>query len=120
MLMDKEICTDFKETLCVIRLDMKEEIMPDDLPEIFLDPLLYTPIRNPVILPDSKIIMDREVIEAHLVENEYDPFNRNILTKDQLDEYNREEGQQMLCLEFIQKRNDWIKTNHYQKYSVTE
>ena len=119
-LLDNECSSDYLETLGVIRLSIKDSFIPDDLPVCFLDPILYTPIRNPVILPDSKIIVDREVILAHLVEHENDPFNRNTLTREQLDEYNNQETQQILCLEFIQKRNDWIKTNHCQKCNVPE
>jgi hypothetical protein len=119
-LMDIELGTNFNETLQKCWLEMKDTMLPDNLPELFLDPLLFTPIRNPVILPDSKIIIDREVIEAHLVENENDPFNRKPLTKIELDKYNMEEEQRLICIEFIQKRDNWIKTNHCQKYNATE
>ena len=104
----------------IILLDIHDKELPDNLPDEFLDPLLFTPIKHPIILPESKIIMDKAIIEAHLVENNYDPFNRQPLTYELLTEYNCKEEQKILCLAFIQKRDEWIKTNHCQKCSVTE
>ena len=53
----------------------------------------------------------------HLVENKYDPFNRQPLTYEQLNDFNSLEEQHKRCIEFIQKRDDWIKTNHCPKYN---
>ena len=39
---------------------------------------------NPVILPESKITLDRSTIEAHLLSDSTDPFNRKPLTIDQV------------------------------------
>ena len=103
--------TDFFETYRVLHLDIKSIEFPDEMPEEYLDPLLYTPIRDPVILPESKIIMDRAVIQAHLAEGEYDPFNRQPLTMEQLNEHNQKEEQRQKLLDFIKKRDDWL--NHY-------
>ena len=56
----------------------------DDAPEEFLDPLTYNIMENPVILPSSKINIDRRTIEDYLLANPSDPFNRNPLTKEEL------------------------------------
>ena len=119
-LMDTDLGTHYSETLCKILLDIRDKELPDNLPDEFLDPLLFTPINHPIILPESKLIMDKAVIEAHLVENNYDPFNRQPLTYELLTEYNCKEEQKILCLAFIQKRDEWIKTNHCLKCSETE
>ena len=119
-LMDIDLGTDYSETLRIILLDIHDKELPDNLPDEFLDPLLFTPIKYPIILPESKIIMDKAVIEAHLVENNYDPFNRQPLTYELLTEYNCREEQKLLCLAFIQKRDEWIKTNHCLKCSEIE
>jgi len=119
-MMDNELSICCIEKLRVTHLRSRDYSFPDNLPECFLDPILYTPIRNPVLLPHSKIIVDREVIEAHLVEHQFDPFNRNLLTKEILNKFNIEEENKLICIEFIQKRDDWIKTNHCQIYSVPE
>ena len=56
----------------------------DDAPDEFLDPLTYNIMENPVILPSSKINIDRRTIEDYLLTNPSDPFNRNPLTKEEL------------------------------------
>ena len=40
------------------------------------DPLMYTVMRDPVILPSSKTVIDRSTIKAHLLSDTTDPFNR--------------------------------------------
>jgi ubiquitin conjugation factor E4 B len=62
----------------------KNTINYDDAPEEFLDPLTYTLMENPVILPSSHMNIDRRTIEDYLLTNPSDPFNRNPLTKDEL------------------------------------
>ncbi|KAL0450500.1 UNVERIFIED_CONTAM: putative ubiquitin conjugation factor E4 [Sesamum latifolium] len=55
-----------------------------DIPDEFLDPIQYTLMRDPVILPSSKVIVDRPVIQRHLLSDSTDPFNRSHLTADML------------------------------------
>ena len=40
--------------------------------------------QNPVILPESKVTMDRDIIARHLMSDATDPFNRSKLTLDML------------------------------------
>ena len=40
------------------------------------DPLMYTIMRDPVILPSSKTTIDRSTIKSHLLSDPKDPFNR--------------------------------------------
>ena len=40
------------------------------------DPLLYTLMEDPVILPTSQISIDRSTIKSHLLSDTTDPFNR--------------------------------------------
>ena len=47
-----------------------------EIPEEFLDPLMFTLMEDPVILPSSKISIDRSTIKAHLLSDSTDPFNR--------------------------------------------
>lgn len=44
-----------------------------------LDPLMYTIMDDPVILPTSKISIDRSTIKSHLLSDPTDPFNRSPL-----------------------------------------
>jgi ubiquitin conjugation factor E4 B len=47
-----------------------------EIPEEFLDPLMFTLMEDPVILPTSKNIIDRSTIRSHLLSDPHDPFNR--------------------------------------------
>ncbi|KAJ5725731.1 Zinc finger RING/FYVE/PHD-type [Penicillium malachiteum] len=45
-----------------------------------LDPLMYTLMEDPVILPNSRMSIDRATIRSHLLSDPHDPFNRVPLT----------------------------------------
>ncbi|PRT57087.1 E4 ubiquitin-protein ligase UFD2 [Wickerhamiella sorbophila] len=47
-----------------------------EIPDEFLDPLMYTLMEDPVILPSSRVTMDLSTIKAHLLSDPIDPFNR--------------------------------------------
>lgn len=47
-----------------------------EIPEEFLDPLMYTLMEDPVILPTSRTTIDRSTIRSHLLSDPNDPFNR--------------------------------------------
>ena len=60
--------------------------VPDNFLGIFtsvssltVDPLMYTIMEDPVILPTSKISIDRSTIKSHLLSDPTDPFNRSPL-----------------------------------------
>lgn len=55
-----------------------------DVPEEFLDPLMYTIMKDPVTLPASKVNIDRSTIKAHLLSDSTDPFNRMPLKLEQV------------------------------------
>jgi ubiquitin conjugation factor E4 B len=55
-----------------------------EIPDEFLDPIQYTLMRDPVILPSSRITVDRPIIQRHLLSDNHDPFNRAHLTSDML------------------------------------
>lgn len=62
----------------------QEEELTGDYPDEFLDPIMSTPMLDPVILPTSGTIMDRATILRHLLSDERDPINRQPLTADML------------------------------------
>lgn len=47
-----------------------------DIPDEFLDPLMFTLMEDPVLLPVSRIVIDRSTIRSHLLSDPHDPFNR--------------------------------------------
>ncbi|KAK9742559.1 hypothetical protein RND81_03G182000 [Saponaria officinalis] len=55
-----------------------------DIPDEFLDPIQYTLMKDPVILPSSRVTVDRPVILRHLLSDSTDPFNRSPLSPDML------------------------------------
>ncbi|AGO11863.1 AaceriADR096Cp [[Ashbya] aceris (nom. inval.)] len=57
----------------------EEDLDMGDVPDEFLDPLMYTIMSEPVILPTSKVTIDRSTIKAHLLSDSTDPFNRTPL-----------------------------------------
>ncbi|GFY84878.1 U-box domain-containing protein [Actinidia rufa] len=63
---------------------MDAETALGEIPDEFLDPIQYTLMKDPVILPSSRITVDRPVIQRHLLSDTTDPFNRSHLTSDML------------------------------------
>ncbi|KAG9010260.1 hypothetical protein FRB94_010788 [Tulasnella sp. JGI-2019a] len=67
--------TKVEETKLLI--DVEDDL--GEIPDDFLDPLMYTLMRDPVKLPSSKTTIDRSTIKAHLLSDSHDPFNRSPL-----------------------------------------
>ena len=59
-------------------------IFYDDANEEYIDPITNLLMNDPVLLPSSKTILDRNTIETHLQKDATDPFNRSLLTKEML------------------------------------
>ncbi|CAN1248441.1 Probable ubiquitin conjugation factor E4 [Linum perenne] len=64
--------------------EMDNEAALGEIPDEFLDPIQYTLMKDPVILPSSRITVDKPVIQRHLLSDSTDPFNRSQLTADML------------------------------------
>ncbi|KAF9327784.1 hypothetical protein BGZ91_001308 [Linnemannia elongata] len=56
--------------------EAKDEEELGEIPDEFLDPLLYTLMEDPVLLPTSNMSIDRSTIKSHLLSDTTDPFNR--------------------------------------------
>uniref|UniRef100_UPI00398F3CD8 ubiquitin conjugation factor E4 A n=1 Tax=Pristiophorus japonicus TaxID=55135 RepID=UPI00398F3CD8 len=65
-------------------LQQQEEETFVDAPDEFLDPIMSTVMTDPVILPSSRVTVDRSTIARHLLSDQTDPFNRSPLTMDQI------------------------------------
>lgn len=57
-------------------IDEDEELELGEIPDEYLDPLMFTLMEDPVILPSSRVSIDRSTIKAHLLSDSTDPFNR--------------------------------------------
>lgn len=60
-------------------------------PEDFLDPILYIKITDPIMIPGVNSVFDRSSITTHLYTNHTNPFTREELTEEQLNEYNKKD-----------------------------
>ena len=58
----------------------------DDVPEEFMDPIMMTPMTDPVVLPNSKATVDRSTAIRHLLASPTDPFTRTPLSLEDLHE----------------------------------
>lgn len=58
----------------------------EEVPEEYLDPIMHTVMEDPVRLPTSGKVVDREVIHRILASEARDPFSRAEVTIDQLEE----------------------------------
>ncbi|XP_062894645.1 ubiquitin conjugation factor E4 A isoform X2 [Mobula hypostoma] len=65
-------------------LQQQEEEIFVDAPDEFLDPIMSTLMTDPVLLPSSRVTVDRSTIARHLLSDQTDPFNRSPLTMDQI------------------------------------
>ncbi|KAK3863322.1 hypothetical protein Pcinc_030892 [Petrolisthes cinctipes] len=62
----------------------EDEDIAEDAPDEFLDPLMAHLMTDPVILPSSKLTVDRRTIARHLLSDQTDPFNRQHLTLEEV------------------------------------
>lgn len=56
--------------------EAEEEEDLGEIPDDYADPLMATLMKEPVILPSSKAIVDLSTIKSHLLSDASDPFNR--------------------------------------------
>jgi ubiquitin conjugation factor E4 B len=59
--------------------DLQDDEDLGEIPDEFLDPLVFDLMTDPVILPRSKNSVDRSTIRSHLLSDPTDPFNRTPL-----------------------------------------
>lgn len=86
-------------------LQQQEEEAFVDAPDEFLDPIMSTLMVDPVILPSSRVTVDRSTIARHLLSDQTDPFNRSPLTMDQI----------KANLEIREKIQQWLAERKRQK-----
>lgn len=86
-----------------------QDIVEDDIPEEFMDPIMMTLIEHPVELPVSKIILDKNTIEQQLLHCEQDPYSRTKLTMEILNEHNNTVEVKERMTKLLEKINNWKK-----------
>lgn len=89
-----------------------------DYPSEFLDPLMATPILDPVKIPNVEDIFDKVGIVTHIHNSKENPYTREPLTIQTLEEYNkRPEIIESIQL-FLKKKEEFEKEYFLQKDSV--
>lgn len=99
-------------------LDVIDEIIKNnsdkelEYPEKFLDNIMFTPLTNPVILPETLQIVNRDTIMQYIMTDGTNPFNRAELSEAILNEFNeKEENKEMLKQLMIEKK-EWEANQH--------
>ena len=89
----------------VILIDDNE--IPDDI----MDPIMCSIMKEPILLPSSKKIMDKSVICRYLLSDQEDPFNREPLDIEELEQFNRLPE----TIELMKPINNKIKQYHWNR-----
>jgi hypothetical protein len=108
--LDIHMGTELFEYYIKKRDETETEDIPDTIDDSFLDPILCIPIRNPTLLPNSLVFMEKAVIESHLITNNFDPFSRSPLTISELNDFNNTDDVKTKIIDFIYKRNQNINS----------
>lgn len=103
-------------TLKLLNCDIKQvkiNILEEEnieIPEELCDPIMSTLIEDPIVLPNTDIIMDKGIIMRHLLNDKHNPFNREDLTVEQLEEYNKSEDIILVLKEFKIKLKEFKRS----------
>ena len=81
------------------------------IPDEFLDPILLVEINDPIELPETKNILNKETIFNHLIFYQTNPFSGSNLNKENLLEYNNLPEVKERCKNLVQKINEWKQKN---------
>ena len=101
-----DILENYEKLLKIEKIKIIEKEIKD-IPEDYLDPITNEIINNVIILPSSKKKMDLNVIKKHLLYHNFDPFNRDKLSLEELEKYNEEKKIKEECNEFMKDLNEW-------------
>ncbi|XP_071945537.1 ubiquitin conjugation factor E4 B-like [Antedon mediterranea] len=97
-----QFCNLFQRIENIVVQNKQKELDTEDAPDEFRDPLMMTIMSDPVLLPPSGTIMDRPIIERHLLNSQTDPFNRQPLSVDMLQP----------ATDLKQRIDSWIKSKN--------
>ena len=83
-------------------------IYGQDYPDEFLDGLLYTPLKTPVLIPDVKdVYVNKETIEQYIMTDGVNPFTKEKLTLDGLTEFNNRKDNKEKIKLLMSKIESW-------------
>ena len=97
------------------------EIDDEDIPDEFLDPIMSTLIKNPMVIPGTNnTFMDKTVIYKYLMTENLNPFTREKLNTTMLDEFNSKPEIASLNTELKERIELWIESYKQSKLSKQE
>ena len=111
---NKILLSEYNNMVCIIaQIDKSKDVIERlddiDIPDKFNDPIMGTIIKTPVILPESDIIMDKNIIMRYILEKEENPFTRHKLTVKELEDFNKNETILGKCKCFKKELISFIK-----------
>lgn len=87
------------------------KIDPEEIPEKFTDPLLCVPIKRPVMIPNvADLIFDETSILSQIRHEKINPYTREPLDEEILEEYNKRDEIKERISRFMQELSDWRKS----------
>lgn len=86
----------------------KDELIEDDLPEEFHDTIFMSVIKDPIMIPHSEDIHDKNSMLYYLSTNPINPLTREKLTVSDVVEYNKNKDILEKINEFIEKKKKYM------------
>jgi hypothetical protein len=91
--------------------EIKQIQYSEEIPDEFLDPITFRPIEHPILLPYmtdfDDIYHDQSTIIRSLLKKEENPYNRHVLTIEELNKYNKEPEVVKKIINFVDKFETW-------------
>lgn len=78
-----------------------------NIPEEYLDPILFTEIKNPAMIPNVKQIYDRSSIMLCLYAEQKNPVTRESLTIEEFEKYQKNDDVKLQISDFMNKLNNY-------------
>jgi len=80
-----------------------------DYPDEFIDPIVCSVIENPILLPNMKndIFLDKSTIMRYLFSKKENPFTKETLTIEQLEEYNNTPEIKEKLADFLRRKRNF-------------
>ena len=75
----------------------------------FLDPIMKTEIKEPILLPKCNNIMDKSVLEEMLLYNTINPFTQEELYMEDVLKYNQEETSKIQIQNFLKRKEEFVQ-----------
>lgn len=110
-----EMCDTIDKILLSLQVYKESVVDYDTIADILLDPLMHTMIEDPVVLPGSRTLMDRTHILRYLQTKNENPFTREKLTVESLNEFNETQEAKDLIIPFQKAYNEYMQKKHRDK-----